>query len=100
MQRMRKGSRQASFSKQRDGSLERQLSALAERAVGNELQQVFDKADAVVFEHHAVAFLGRIKIDIGTDGKIMIAVRIAEGLPHMPYVLRILVGFIDSQECH
>lgn len=33
MQRMRKGSRQASFSKQRDGGFERQLPALAERAV-------------------------------------------------------------------
>lgn len=56
------------------------------RAEMSELQQILDKADAVVFEHHAVAFLGRIKIDIGTDGKIMIAVRIAEGLLHMPYV--------------
>lgn len=61
-----------------------------------ELQQILDKADAVILEHHAVAFLGRIKIDIGTDGKIMIAVRITEGLLHVPYVLRILVGFIDS----
>lgn len=64
------------------------------------LQQVLDKADAVVIEHHAVAFLGRIKIDICADGKIMIAVRIAEGLLHVPYMLRILVGFIDSQERH
>ena len=70
------------------------------RAEMSELQQILDKADAIVLEHHAVAFLGRIKIDICADGKIMIAVRIAESLLHVPYMLRILVGFIDGQECH
>ena len=69
------------------------------RAEMNELQQILDKADAIVLEHHAVAFLGRIKINICADGKIMIAVRIAEGLVHVLCRLRILGGLMDKQEC-
>lgn len=100
MQRMRKGSRQASPFRQRNGQLEQQLPAPAERAGENKLQQILDKADAVVLEHHAVAFLGCVEINISADSEIMIAVRIAEGLLYVPYMLRILVRFVDSQERH
>lgn len=100
MQRMRKGSRKASLFEQRNGWLEQQPPALAERAKENKLQQIFDKADAVVLEHHAVAFLGCVEINIDADSEIMIAVRIAEGLLYVPYMLRILVGFVDSQKRH
>lgn len=100
MQRMRKGSRQASLFEQRNGWLEQQPPAPAERAEENKLQQILDKADAVVLEHHAVAFLGCVEINIGADSEIVIAIRIAEGLLYVPYMLRILVGFVDSQECH
>ena len=64
------------------------------------LQQVLDKTDAVVLEHHAIAFLSCVEIDIGTDGKIMVTIGVAKGLLHMPHMLRVLVGFVDSQKCH
>lgn len=64
------------------------------------LQQIFDKADAIVLEHHAIAFLGCVKIDIGANGEIMVAIGITKGLLHMPHVLRFLIGFIDSQKRH
>lgn len=64
------------------------------------LQQVVDKADAIVLEHHAIAFLGCVEIDIGANGKIMVAIGVAKGLLHMPHVLRFLIGFIDSQKRH
>lgn len=100
MQRMRKGSRQASLFEQRNGQLEQQPPAPAERPEENKLQQLLNKADAVVPEHHAVAFLGCVEISIGANSEIAIAIRIAEGLLYVPYMLRILVGFVDSQECH
>lgn len=64
------------------------------------LQQVVDKADAIVLEHHTIAFLGCVEIDIGANGKIMVAIGVAKGLLHMPHVLRFLIGFIDSQKRH
>lgn len=64
------------------------------------LQQVLDKADAIVPEHHAIAFLSCVKIDIGANGEIMVAIGITKGLLHMPHALRFLVGFIDSQKRH
>lgn len=64
------------------------------------LQQILDKTDAVVLEHHAIAFLSCVEIDIGTDGKIMVTIGVAKGLLHMPHMLRVLVGFIDSQKRH
>ena len=64
------------------------------------LQQVVDKADAILLEHHAIAFLGCVKIDIGANSEIMVAIGIAKGLLHMPHVLRFLIGFIDSQKRH
>lgn len=64
------------------------------------LQQVLDKADAIVLEHHAIAFLSCVEIDIGANGEIMVAIGIAKGLLHMPHVLRFLIGFIDSQKRH
>lgn len=100
MQRMRKGSRQASLFEQRNGQLEQQPPAPAKRTEGGELQQVLYEADFVVFEHYAVAFLGCVQIYVGADGKIVVTLRVAEGLLHVPYMLRILVRFVDSQECH
>lgn len=64
------------------------------------LQQVLDKADAILLEHHAIAFLSCVKIDIGANGEIMVAIGVAKGLLHMPHVLRFLIGFIDSQKRH
>lgn len=64
------------------------------------LQQVLDKTDAVVLEHHTIAFLSCIEIDIGANGKIMVTIGVAKGLLHMPHMLRVLVGFVDSQKCH
>lgn len=64
------------------------------------LQQVLDKADAIVLEHHAIAFLSCVKIDIGANGEIMVAIGITKGLLHMPHVLRFLIGFVDSQKRH
>lgn len=64
------------------------------------LQQVLDKTDAVVLEHHTIAFLSCVEIDIGANGKIMVTIGVAKGLLHMPHVLRVLVGFVDSQKCH
>lgn len=64
------------------------------------LQQVLDKTDAVVLEHHTIAFLSCVEIDIGADGKIMVTIGVAKGLLHMPHMLRVLVGFVDSQKCH
>ena len=64
------------------------------------LQQVLDKADAIVLEHHAIAFLGCVEIDIGANGEIMVAIGIAKGLLHMPNVLHFLIGFVDSQKRH
>lgn len=70
------------------------------RAAQVSLQQILDKTDAVVLEHHAIAFLSCVEIDIGTDGKIMVTIGVAKGLLHMPHMLRVLVGFIDSQKRH
>lgn len=64
------------------------------------LQQVVDKADAILLEHHAIAFLSCVKIDIGANGEIMVAIGITKGLLHMPHVLRFLIGFVDSQKRH
>lgn len=64
------------------------------------LQQVLDKADAIVLEHHAIAFLGCVEIDIGANGEVVVAIGVAKGLLHMPHVLRFLIGFIDSQKRH
>lgn len=64
------------------------------------LQQILDKADAIVLEHHAIAFLSCVKIDIGANGEIMVAIGITKGLLHMPHVLRFLIGFVDSQKRH
>ena len=64
------------------------------------LQQILDKADAIVLEHHAIAFLSCVKIDIGANGEIMVTIGVAEGLLHMPHMLRVLVGFVDSKKCH
>lgn len=64
------------------------------------LQQVLDKTDAVVLKHHTIAFLSRVEIDIGANGKIMVTIGVAKGLLHMPHMLRVLVGFVDSQKCH
>lgn len=64
------------------------------------LQQVVDKADAILLEHHAIAFLGCVEIDIGANGEVVVAIGVAKGLLHMPHVLRFLIGFVDSQKRH
>lgn len=64
------------------------------------LQQVLDKTDAVVLEHHTIAFLSCVEIDIGANGKIMVTIGVAKGLLHMPHMPRFLIGFVDSQKRH
>ncbi len=64
------------------------------------LQQVVNKADAILLEHHAIAFLGCVEINIGANGEVVVAIGVTKGLLHMPHVLRFLIGFIDSQKRH
>lgn len=91
MQRMKKSLHLQALLNSGMGGLRSSWPTLAERSEGSMLQQVFDEAYFVVLEYYAVAFLGGVEVDVGSDGKVVVAFGVAEGLLYVPYVLRLFV---------
>ena len=61
------------------------------------LEQVLDKADAVVFEDDLAAVLRGVQIDIAHDAKIVGAILVGKDLVHVPYVRGLLVGLVNGK---
>ena len=50
------------------------------------LEQVLNKADAVVLEDDLAAVLRGVQIDIAHDAKVVVAILVSKDLVHVPYV--------------
>ena len=68
-----------------------------ERSSSPLIQNVLSKPDAVVGEHDLARILRSVKVDIGRNAEIAIAIRIVEDLAYVPNVVRALVGLVDDK---
>ena len=56
-----------------------------------------DEANAIIRDHHAIAHLGRIEVDIGAYAEVVIVRLVAENLAHTPHMGCFFIGFVDNQ---